>query len=61
MVSILSPGVYLIEKDLSIYPASIGATTVGIVGFATKGPTNRATLITSPENLIKIFGQPELA
>lgn len=59
MVSILSPGVYLIEKDLSIYPPSIGAATVGIVGFATKGPVNRATLITSAENLIKNFGQPD--
>lgn len=58
MVSILSPGVYLIEKDISNYPPSIGATTVGIVGFATKGPTNKATLVTSQDNLVDTFGYP---
>ena len=56
MVSILSPGVYVIEKDVSVYPASIASTTVGIVGFATKGPVNKPTLITSQENLFSIFG-----
>jgi len=58
MVSILSPGVYLIEKDISNYPPSIGATTVGVVGFATKGPTDKATLVTSQDNLVDTFGYP---
>lgn len=59
MVSILSPGVYVIEKDVSTYPVSIGGSTVGIVGYATKGPVNKATLITTQESLIETFGYPD--
>lgn len=59
MVSILSPGVYVIEKDVSTYPVSIAGSTVGIVGYATKGPVNKATLITTQENLIETFGYPK--
>lgn len=59
MVSILSPGVYVIEKDVSTYPVSIAGSTVGIVGYATKGPVNKATLITTQESLIETFGYPD--
>lgn len=59
MANIVSPGVYVIEKDISNYPATINSTTVGVVGFSTKGPTNKATLITSQENLIRTFGEPD--
>ena len=58
MVSILSPGVYVFEKDESNYPVAISPATVGIVGFATKGPVNKATLITDGNNLVKTFGNP---
>lgn len=58
MVSILSPGVYVVEQDSSTYPVTIGGSTVGIVGAATKGPVGKATLITSQENLVKTFGLP---
>ena len=58
MPSYVSPGVYVIEKDVSQYIPSTNPSVVGIVGFASKGPTNKATLITSQENLIKTFGQP---
>ena len=58
MANIVSPGVYVIEKDISNYPATIDSTTVGVVGFAQKGPTNKATLITSQERLINTFGDP---
>jgi len=58
MVNFVSPGVYVIEKDLSDYTPAVNPTVVGIVGFATKGPTNKATLITSQENLIRTFGRP---
>jgi len=34
---------------------------VGIVGFAPKGPTNKATLITSQNQLLRTFGQPSEA
>lgn len=58
MPSYNSPGVYTIEKDLSEYAPTINSSVVGIVGFASKGPTNKATLITSPQSLVNTFGQP---
>jgi uncharacterized protein len=58
MANIVSPGVYIIEKDISNYPATIDSTTVGIVGFSQKGPVGKATLITSPQRLVDTFGEP---
>ena len=58
MANYVSPGVYVIEKDQSEYPATINPSVVGIVGFATKGPTDKATLITNGESLIRTFGKP---
>jgi hypothetical protein len=58
MASFVSPGVYVIEKDLSDYPVSINPSVVGVVGFADQGPINKATLITSQERLIQTFGNP---
>ena len=53
-----SPAVVFLEKDNSAYPPNIESSIVGIVGYASKGPTNEATLITSQENLIRVFGNP---
>ena len=58
MANFVSPGVYTIEKDISEYAPSINTSIVGIVGFASKGPTNKATLITSQNRLIDTFGPP---
>lgn len=58
MPNYVSPGVYTIEKDISDYAPSINTSIVGIVGFAAKGPTNKATLITSQNNLLRTFGNP---
>jgi hypothetical protein len=58
MANFVSPGVYIVEKDISNYPASINPSVVGVVGFADVGPTNKATLITSPELLVQTFGNP---
>lgn len=57
----LSPGVYTVEKDISDFAPSINSSVVGIVGFASKGPTNKATLITDQEALVRIFGKPSEA
>jgi phage tail sheath protein FI len=61
MPNFVSPGVYVIEKDISEYPANINSSVVGIVGFASKGPTNKATLSTSTNQLIDTFGKPSEA
>jgi len=58
MANYVSPGVYTIEKDISEYTPSINTSVVGIVGFAPKGPTNKATLITSQNQLLRTFGEP---
>lgn len=58
MPNFTSPGVYIIEKDDSQYPPTVDSSVVGLVGFASKGPTNEATLITSPQQLIDTFGAP---
>ena len=53
-----SPAVVFLEKDNSAYPPNINSSIVGIVGYASKGPTDEATLITSQENLLNVFGKP---
>ena len=58
MATFLSPGIYVVENDNSNYIPSLNPSVVGIVGFATKGPTNEATLITDQDNLIRTFGEP---
>ena len=58
MPSFVSPGVYVIEKDISEYAPTVNSSVVGIVGFASKGPTNKATLITSAQRLLDTFGRP---
>jgi phage tail sheath protein FI len=63
MAKYVSPGSYFVEVDISDYPPSVNSSVVGIVGFASKGPIagkdgKKATLITSQENLVDIFGKP---
>ena len=63
MAKFLSPGSYFVEVDISDYPPSINSSVVGVVGFASKGPVagkngDKATFITSQENLIRTFGEP---
>ena len=63
MPNFVSPGVYVIEKDISDYPPTINSSVVGIVGFASRGPITgkqheKATLITTPQELIDTFGEP---
>ena len=58
MVNYVSPGVYVIERDTSDYPVSVNPSVIGIVGFASKGPNDKATLITNGERLQFMFGNP---
>ena len=52
-----SPGNYVIEKDFSEYAPAVNSSIAGLVGFASKGPANKATLITSAAQLIRTFGE----
>lgn len=53
-----SPSVVVLENDQSIYTPNLQSSVVGVVGFADKGPTNKATLVTSQSNLLNTFGKP---
>ena len=53
-----SPSVVVLENDLSLYPPNGESSVVGIVGFADKGPTDEAILITSQTQLLEVFGKP---
>ena len=61
MPNFVSPGVYIVEKDISEYSPTLNSSIVGIVGFASKGPMNKSTLITSAESLVNTFGKPSEA
>lgn len=54
----LAPTVRISELDLSFVPTSAAPNVAGLVGFATKGPINVPTLITSTRQLHKTFGFP---
>tara|TARA_R100000995_G_scaffold80285_3_gene51961 strand:+ start:7906 stop:10173 length:2268 start_codon:yes stop_codon:yes gene_type:complete len=58
MANFVSPGVYVVERDISDYTPAVNPTVVGLVGFASKGEPNKAKLITSQQNLVKEFGRP---
>jgi phage tail sheath protein FI len=60
MANFISPGVYTIEKDVSDYAPTVSPSIVGLVGFASQGPTNTPTLLTSPADLLRTFGTPDL-
>jgi hypothetical protein len=56
--TILSPGVEIFERDLSlIAPQNIG-TNVFIAGYAQQGPTDEVIKITSRADLDQIYGTP---
>lgn len=58
MAKYVSPGVYVIEKDLADYVPSLNSSFIGVTGFASKGPINTPTLITNQASLVATFGEP---
>ena len=55
----ISPSVRIAERDLSFYGDTLVSGTIGaFVGFASKGPINLPTLVTSQTDLNRIFGYP---
>jgi len=60
MGSYVSPGGYVREIDWSLYARSLSSTSVGFIGAFDKGPINEATLITNVDELVNVFGTPNL-
>lgn len=54
----ISAGVRITELDFSFIDTATNLHSIGLVGFATKGPINVPTLITSIRELHTIFGYP---
>ena len=58
MTQFISPGVYVLEKDLSQYVSNLSSTIVALVGTSDMGPSNTPTLVTSSSQYVSTFGQP---
>lgn len=56
--NLISPSVRIAEVDLSFISPIQSGHRAGLVGFASKGPINTPTLVTSSRQLHTIFGQP---
>ncbi len=54
----ISPSVRITEKDLSFVAAQQSFHRGGLIGFASKGPVNLPTLITTRRQLRVVFGNP---
>ena len=54
----ISPSVRITEKDLSFIAPEQSFHRAGLVGFASKGPINIPTVVSSRRQLNRIFGYP---
>lgn len=54
----ISPSVRITEKDLSFVPTTPSLNRIGLVGFASKGPINTPTTVSTLTQLASIFGNP---
>lgn len=54
----ISPSVRIAEKDLSFIAPEQSSHRAGIVGFASKGPINLPTMISTSRQLHTVFGNP---
>jgi phage tail sheath protein FI len=52
----ISPQVRIVEKDLSFISPQQSFHRAGLVGFASKGPINKATMVSTSRQLHTIFG-----
>jgi hypothetical protein len=53
-----SPSVTILERDMSTFTVTSSETVLAVVGYATKGPIGKATVITSRAEFNEIFGEP---
>ena len=56
--SIQSPGVEIIEHDLTLSPILPAGTNIFMTGFAPKGPTDEVLQITSTQEFEQVYGTP---
>ena len=54
----ISPSVRITEKDLSFIAPDQSFHRAGLIGFASKGPVNLPTSISTSRQLHTIFGNP---
>lgn len=53
-----SPSVTILERDMSTFTVTSSETVLAVVGYATKGPIGKATVVTSRAEFSEIFGEP---
>lgn len=59
MPTMLSPGVYVNERDLSDIVPTVASASAALVGYSAKGSTTAVTLITSDKQFIEEYGEPD--
>lgn len=59
MATMLSPGVYSSEKDISDIVPTIASASAALVGYSAKGSTSDVVLITSDRQFIEEYGEPD--
>ncbi len=55
----LSPGVYPSEKDISDIAVNVATASAGLVGYSAKGSVDDRKLITSDQQFIDEYGEPD--
>lgn len=55
----LSPGVYPIEKDISDVVPAVATSAAALVGYSTKGNVDDIVLITTGQQFIDEYGEPD--
>lgn len=59
MAIFLSPGVFTREKDLSQIIPAVATSTSAIVGASNRGPAFKRILVTSDQQFLDLFGDPD--
>lgn len=59
MAIFLSPGVYVQERDLSDIVPRVASASGALVGYSAKGSTTGISLITSDQQFIEEYGEPD--
>jgi uncharacterized protein len=54
----VSPGVFTRERDISNIIPNIATTTAAIVGYSTRGEKDALRLITTPQQFLEEYGEP---